>query len=344
MKKKYLVTLNTITIVVLLIFLFSASSYSQQKFTEKGLIKVAEQAFLLTLKNQNAEYGYVIIADTKTGNIVSAMSKRKSKGLYINDSSFLDKEIVPEGLMLPISLSVLLDNNNVTIQDSVDLEGGETKFDSLDVWDNEYHELRYTNYKDIVAISSKVGIAKGIYKYYNNKPYSFLNQLNEIVGYSKADTLNQLIPFDAIGLGIKFKPLKLLSFYNAVANGGNYLELNLNHTAIVPRKMFKKDSTFTNIQQCLKSVCERRGTGFLMTLGIVKGNVAGKTATIMNLLPKQKGNNVSYSSAFIGYFPTSHPKYTCFVFIKNKPDSPLHFGGEVAAPIVKEIAEYYLSK
>ena len=212
MKKKYLVTLHTITIMVLMIFVFSVSSYSQRKFTEKGLIKVAEKELLSRLQYQQAEYGYVIIVDTKTGNIVSAISKRKSKGLYINDSSLLDKEIEPGGLMLPVSLSVLLDNNDVTLKDSVDLESGETKFGSLEIMDACYHELRFTNYKEIVAISSKVGISKGVYKYYNNKSNSFLSHLNEIVGYSKADTLNELIPFDAVGQGIKYKPLKLLSY------------------------------------------------------------------------------------------------------------------------------------
>jgi cell division protein FtsI (penicillin-binding protein 3) len=64
----------------------------------------------------------------------------------------------------------------------------------------------------------------------------------------------------------------------------------------------------------------------------------------MNLLPKQKDGSTSYSSAFIGYFPTSHPKYTCFVLIKNKPDAPNYYGASVAAPIVREIATYYLTK
>ena len=46
-----------------------------------------------------------------------------------------------------------------------------------------------------------------------------------------------------------------------------------------------------------------------------------------------------YQSSFAGYFPAKNPKYSCIVVIKNKPHAVKYYGGAVAGPVFKEIAD-----
>jgi cell division protein FtsI (penicillin-binding protein 3) len=45
-----------------------------------------------------------------------------------------------------------------------------------------------------------------------------------------------------------------------------------------------------------------------------------------------------YRATFVGYFPAESPKYSCIVMISN-PQKNRQYGGEVAAPVFKEIAD-----
>jgi cell division protein FtsI (penicillin-binding protein 3) len=44
-----------------------------------------------------------------------------------------------------------------------------------------------------------------------------------------------------------------------------------------------------------------------------------------------------YQASFVGYFPANQPEYTCIVVIKTKPHAAIHYGGQLAAPVFKEI-------
>src|SRR4029078_13627757 len=50
----------------------------------------------------------------------------------------------------------------------------------------------------------------------------------------------------------------------------------------------------------------------------------------------------SYQASFVGYFPADHPKYSCIVEV-YAPGNDVYFGGAVAAPIFKEIADQVFS-
>ncbi len=45
-----------------------------------------------------------------------------------------------------------------------------------------------------------------------------------------------------------------------------------------------------------------------------------------------------YSASFVGYFPADQPKYSCIVII-DSPKSAAQYGGDVAAPIFRELAD-----
>jgi cell division protein FtsI (penicillin-binding protein 3) len=69
--------------------------------------------------------------------------------------------------------------------------------------------------------------------------------------------------------------------------------------------------------------------------------VAGKTGTAqiaVNGKDYGYAGNRAYQASFVGYFPADNPLYTCIVII-NSPTNGIYYGGAVAGPVFKEIAE-----
>jgi cell division protein FtsI (penicillin-binding protein 3) len=64
--------------------------------------------------------------------------------------------------------------------------------------------------------------------------------------------------------------------------------------------------------------------------------IAGKTGTAK--IAGKGGYTREYNASFVGYFPADRPKYSCIVVI-NKPSKGKYYGGSVAAPAFKEIAD-----
>src|SRR4029077_7848223 len=66
--------------------------------------------------------------------------------------------------------------------------------------------------------------------------------------------------------------------------------------------------------------------------------VAGKTGTAHVADGNIKYNDGVYQATFVGYFPVNDPQYSCIVVIRTKPHAALHYGGQLAAPVFREVA------
>jgi cell division protein FtsI (penicillin-binding protein 3) len=83
-------------------------------------------------------------------------------------------------------------------------------------------------------------------------------------------------------------------------------------------------------------------------LNITAFKVGGKTGTAqIAKAGKRTGSGKTaygdvgdrtYQASFVGYFPAEKPLYTCIVVI-NSPSNGIYYGGLVAGPVFKEIAE-----
>jgi len=62
--------------------------------------------------------------------------------------------------------------------------------------------------------------------------------------------------------------------------------------------------------------------------------VAGKSGTSQKLLNGK--HSKEYYASFVAFFPAENPEFLCLIIVDD-PDSYLSYGGEVAAPIVKNI-------
>ena len=97
--------------------------------------------------------------------------------------------------------------------------------------------------------------------------------------------------------------------------------------------------TIAKVQELLLSVVEE-DWGTAHKLRSSRYSFAGKTGTAqINYRRGSRGTRVGgYQASFVGYFPAEKPRYSCIVVI-NKPRRGGFYGGDVAGPVFREIAD-----
>ena len=95
------------------------------------------------------------------------------------------------------------------------------------------------------------------------------------------------------------------------------------------------ESAARQMVQALKTVVSTNGTGAKAALEHY--TVAGKTGTAWKV---ENGTYVrgKYFSSFIGFFPADNPE-VCISISLDEPTKQGYYGGQVAAPVFKQVAE-----
>ena len=162
------------------------------------------------------------------------------------------------------------------------------------------------------------------------------------------------LPWMSVGYELEITPLQLLTFYNAVANNGvmmkpylvseirRYNETQKYFKPTIVNKRIASPDALAQARELLESVVELPG-GTAYHLRTSQYRFAGKTGTAqLNYSKDKPGKHTGgYLGSFVGYFPAENPIYSCIVMI-SKPKSG-HYGGVVAAPVFREIADKLIS-
>ena len=330
MKTKFL---STIILIPSLIF-------GQVIPTDKKVNEVISQSLLQTLKKQDALSGLVIVSDVKSNKIIVAKSFTKKNGLFVSDNSLLSKPFEPGTLVLPISLSILLDDSKVDIFDTVDLENGDAIVNNHRILDNQVKNSGNCSYQNLIYFSSKVGIAKACFKYYKDSIAVFQKKFNRHIGYSQ-NSENTPIEYLSTGQGYIVKPMKLFSFYHSLASDGMYCTSSHNQLISTEQPLFEKTSTLRKVDECLSNInVDTKDWHYLQRENIEL--IAGITATIPNY--NTDSSIKYYSSAFVGYFPVDNPQYCSFILINNKQNAPTFYGKTVSSSFVKDMIQLGIDK
>lgn len=226
--------------------------------------------------------------------------------------------------------------------------------------------------KECFEHSSNVGMSKLAYKTFATQPDKYLSYLHKFHLDSKTgidlmgegrpvlpkikrnkEGLHEMVTM-SFGYAIQVTPLQTLTLYNAVANNGKmmkpYLVNRIQHFGqpvkeILPQVMEENiadSNIIRSAQECMLAVTTD-GTGkkaFKNTLY----SVAGKTGTAHVAGRDDNGNKIGYDAgiyqaSFVGYFPFDKPQYSCIVVIRTKAHPKFHMGGEVSAPVFREISD-----
>ena len=152
----------------------------------------------------------------------------------------------------------------------------------------------------------------------------------------------------SFGYAIQVSPLHTLALYNAIANNGRMMKPYLVNSIQRNGIMLKQFSPETMEEKiCSSSIIEaaKQSMELVITEGTGKPAfkdmpfpVGGKTGTAHVADGNIKYDDMVYQASFVGYFPAKDPVYTCIVVVRTKPHAALHYGGQIAAPVFREIA------
>jgi cell division protein FtsI (penicillin-binding protein 3) len=345
---------------------------------------VTESALMKMIMGNNSLHGTAIVMETSTGKIKAIANLGQQKNadgtvkkdkdgfsIYTEDLNYgIGKATEPGSVFKLATLMSLLEDKYVTINSTVDCEGGQKSFYGLSIKDSHLGTGVLT-IKDAFARSSNVAFAKLADQYYHEQPSKYINHLHkfrldqmtgiDITASSGRPLIKKAgskswskttIPFMAHGYEELVTPLHMLMLYNAVANNGQMMKPYLVSSirkygveikAIQPEVLVEKicsDETLAQVKECLLAVVDdKHGTGRKIKDSTYQ--IAGKTGTAVTALNNKgynKGNKI-YQASFIGYFPANKPKYTIAVVIQNSEKSVMVYGADVSGVVFKEISD-----
>ena len=330
---------------------------------------VAHNALLTQLEQFEAEHGTVVVMEVETGAIKAiANLGRTQEGKYFEKLNYAVGESHEPGSTFKLmGMIAALEDKVIDIDTPIETGNGKmTFFGKYKVTDSKRGGHGTISAARAFEVSSNVGLVKIVYDHYKSTPKQFVDRLynmglNKPLGLpitgeglpkipypSDADWDGLDLPWMAYGYGISLTPLQTLTFYNAIANGGEMVKprfINeISNFGNMPTKVFSKQilnpsicssETLTKVQDMMFNVVDKKwGTAHRIKDPMI--SMAGKTGTCQLDYTTDK---MEYIASFVGYFPAKKPKYSCIVVIHRPNKSKGYYGAIVAAPVFKKIAK-----
>jgi cell division protein FtsI (penicillin-binding protein 3) len=347
---------------------------------DSSLQYVTERDLARELKTYDGLTGLAVVMDVKTGEILadaSLVNTKTTAGALgpisawgknvgysgidqtINDLAF-SQAYEPGSVFKVVTFSAALQAGLITpttvfpVPNSV-VVGGRLFHDA------ENHALEHLTATEVLAQSSNIGT----YEIGTRVGESGLLAQVERLGFGQTTSVN--FPDETRGLLVNASnwyasdqvalpigqvdavpAIQVLDAYNAIANGGVFVEPKLvrgyvyaNGTMKATAPSVKREVLSPNVDATMVKMLQQvvlAGTG---TNAIIPGySVAGKTGTATIPFPGRDQLTGNYNATFVGFAPANDPVLSMIVVIER----PLNniFGGTVAAPVFQEVMSYAL--
>ncbi|MEL7585445.1 MAG: penicillin-binding transpeptidase domain-containing protein [Prolixibacteraceae bacterium] len=331
----------------------------------------AQNALMRQMETSQAEWGTAVVMEVKTGEVKAiANLGRRSDGSYAETYNFALGHAgcsEPGSTFKLVSMMVAMEHGYVDTSDVFDTGIGKWEYRGQTIYDSDYGRGGHgrISMKRIFELSSNVGVARIITKYYEGREEEFIDRiynfgLNKPLGLGFAGEGVPYVKYPddqawwgpslawiSYGYELKLTPLQTLTFYNAVANDGKMVKPSfvkeVRENGILIKKFEPEvinpsicsKQTLLKAQDMLKGVCTS-GTG--RSLRNPYFPIAGKTGTAQVAYQNEgylKGGKKNYQASFCGYFPADNPQYSAIVVIVGPKGS--YYGGSVAGPVFKEV-------
>lgn len=333
---------------------------------------VAENALMKQLQKHDADHGSVLLMEVKTGAVKAiANLKRTAEGNFYEGYNYAIGESSEPGSTFKLpALVAAIEDGHVDMGDIVDCGDGSKRYYDRTMYDSNHDDGGYgkITVKRVLEVSSNIGMAEIITRAYGQNPQKFIDRMGEmnlrnslgieIAGEGKPYIKNTnedswsgiSLAWMAHGYELQLTPLQILTFYNAVANGGVMVKPQFVEKIAKGRKLVKEmevevlnpricsKETIEKVKLALEGVVEN---GTASNLRNADYKIAGKTGTAQIAYNKggyNKKSKISHQASFVGYFPADNPQYSCIVVI-NAPSRNVYYGNLVAGPIFKEVAD-----
>jgi cell division protein FtsI (penicillin-binding protein 3) len=254
-----------------------------------------------------------------------------------------------------VTASAALEEDVIDAADPIDCAPGHIVFGSRVIRDVHHYGL--LPFSDVIVKSSNVGAIKVGLRLGPERLVRYVSRFGfgqpispDFRGESPGIVWNPAL-LDAsalasvsMGYQIGVTPLQMAAAVSSVANGGSLVEPRVVRAFIkdgrrtpVPRRVLRQTvspETAAELTSIMEAVVER---GTAKSAQIDGYTIAGKTGTAAKLVNRRYSKS-EYNASFVGFVPSRQPALTIIVVI-DSPHGNGYYGGTVAAPIFRRIAE-----
>jgi len=322
----------------------------------------AEQALQDAVALHQAAGGTAIVMVPQTGEVLALANYPTYNPNAYNASGVDDLRnrgvqslYEPGSTFKVVTASAALEEQAFRTDELIDVSAGEIHIGSRVVKD--VHASGVLSFTDVIVKSSNVGAIKiglrlgperfGRYiqrfgfgtKVCPDMPGESFGMLSNSGRWSES-TLASV----SMGYEVGVTPIQMAAAVSSVANQGLLVQprmvraLRQGPSRVEPKRPDARRTIATETSAELLAIMEQvvqRGTG---TLAAVPGfTVAGKTGTAARIV-NERYSKTDYYSSFVGFVPSRQPAFTIVVVI-DSPHRGGFYGGTVAAPVFKRIAE-----
>jgi len=336
---------------------------------DMNIQKIIEEELSNGVSINNAVGGKCIVMSVKTGEILGMASMVSftsndslNVGKSVNKLSLITDLYEPGSTFKFVTAAASLEEGLENKFSIIATQSGEYVQGNIKIKDAHKHNSNLS-FQQVVEQSSNVGMiqianklgSSRFYKYardFGFGIYSGIDFPGEVRGMLKrpVEFSPVSLQFMAIGYEVLVTAMQMTNAFSCIANNGVMMKPFIVKKVLSPDgKIIKENfptvvrnvvskTTANGMTELLYGVVER-GTGKDAKIENLK--IAGKTGTSQRVI-NGKHSKQSYTASFIGYFPADNPQIVISVII-DEPKSGDYYGGKVAAPIFKKIAEQIIA-
>jgi cell division protein FtsI (penicillin-binding protein 3) len=322
---------------------------------------IVDEELEVARTNANARSAFALMINSRTGAILSTsqVPALNPNDVASNKSEALSNLVVesvyePGSTFKPIVAAIAIDANVVRPTDVFNCENGHYTVGKHAV--NDVHGYGDLSVHDIVVRSSNIGMTKIGMRLGKERLYQALRNFGfgerielglpgatpgifrNVNGWATID-----IATHSFGQGVAVTPMQLVRATAAIANGGVLPELHIvAREQLNPgRRVLSEHAALVTREMMYDVVEDEHGTGRKAALEGVR--VGGKTGTAQKARQGGRGyESGKYIASFVGFVDASElgidEMITLLVAI-DEPNTTTIYGGTLAAPAFKKIAE-----
>jgi cell division protein FtsI (penicillin-binding protein 3) len=326
-----------------------------------------EQALSAAVEAAHAKSGHAIVMDPNTGEILALAN---APTFDPNQASKISPEARKNGAVQDIyepgstfkivAFSAAIEKGLVKPEDKINCQMGQITVAGRVIHDHK--PFGVLTIADALAVSSDVAAIKLGLMVGDDSMYDYMKRFGfgvrtgvDLNGESPGilRPVNRWQPASigslAMGQEVGVTPLQMATAYSALANGGMLVKPHLVREVRTPdgTVVFQTKSESRRVLKAETAAAMRGMFEYVTLHGTAKKaqlngyTAAGKTGTAQKIDPKTRAYSATkFIGSFVGFAPVNNPAVVIIVVI-DEPQGAYH-GGDIAAPVFREIAEQIL--
>lgn len=325
---------------------------------------IAERELYKMYDKYNAKGASIVVMDPKNGDILALAN---FPNFDLNNSAKRQIESVrnraindffePGSIFKIVTASTALEENTVNFNDKFDCENGAWKIGRRVLHDHRPHGI--LTFREVIELSSNIGTVKVASLFGPEKMYKYMRAFGfyektgidlpgEVAGMNRP--VSRWTPSSMLampmGQEVTTTAMQLARAMSVIADNGFLVKPRIVKQIVDEDGEVIKDFAPEVTRKVLSPKTAAKMRGLLM--GVVESgtgkkarieefSAGGKTGTAQKVEPSGVYSHDRFIASFIGFAPVSRPVMAVVVCV-DEP-RPVYFGGDVAAPVFKNVVD-----